>query len=130
MKICCLVFLIYIASSIECSSSTTDHQKVGASSDIDVDDATLVKLLKEHVPRLDMGESGSLEIVEKTKATQQVVSGLIYQVFGKFKIGDRSDVECKISIWTRAWLTNDDKVKIKLECGDERFDTKNESSQW
>lgn len=122
MKIYFVAFLIVIAS-IEVKS--TDEKITGGTADADLNDPIVDALLKEHLPRLVTGDSGSPKLVKKSKVTQQVVSGMLYKITGTFDIGEKSSVDCVVIIWSRAWLTDEnEKTKIKLECGEETFRVK------
>lgn len=129
MKIYFVVLLVFFASiEVKCE----DEKHVGGTSDTDLNDPTVEALLKEHLPRIVTGDSGSLKLVKKSKVTQQVVSGMLYKITGTFEIGEKSNVDCVVIIWSRAWLTDEDeKVKIKLECGEETFRVKGDTaSSW
>lgn len=132
MKIYLVTFLIFIAS-IEAAKST-DEKTVGGSTDTDLNDPEIEALLKEHLPRIETGDSGSLKLVKKSKVTQQVVSGMLYKITGTFDIGEKASVECVVTIWSRVWLKDEsEKTKIKLECGEETYRVKGDvpsGSSW
>lgn len=128
MKIYFLVVVVIAnVAIIECNKDGIP----GGTSEIDVNDPTIEELLADHIYRIDTGDAGELQIVKKTKVTEQVVAGMLYQIYGVFNIGEQKDVDCHITIWTRAWLKDEnEKVKIKLVCGETRYGTKGESSVW
>lgn len=59
-------------------------QHVGGRKPIDVNDPTVEKLLSENLERLDSDDSGSFVLISKKKVTQQVVSGIAYQIHGMY----------------------------------------------
>lgn len=114
-------------SKIQLNAENLDEKKVGAQSEIDVNDENIEKLLKENLQRIDVED---LILMKKIKITQQVVAGMAYQVTALFKIG-KLDSVCVISIWTRPWLNDpNERVKIKVECGETVYRAKGETSDW
>lgn len=128
MKFSLLFLIIYLTSSY------CEEQKVGGHKEIDVNDPLIEQLLTEHLKRLDTGDSGSFILISKTKVTQQVVSGINYQIHGIFKAGNRDEESCVVTIWNRAWLQDkNEAVKIKAECGSDNsksYKVKSDVSEW
>ena len=126
MKIYFVAFLIFIAS-IEVVKGA-EEKNVGSTTDTDVNDPEIDALLKDHLPRIETGDSGSLKKKKKSKVTQQVVSGMLYKIIGTFDIGEKASVECVVTIWSRVWLKEEtEKTKIKLECGEETYRVKGDA---
>lgn len=131
MKILFLLSIIYLTAS--CLGDDEPEKTVGGQSEIDVNEASVEKLLDENLKLLDTGDSGSFKMISKTKVTQQVVSGMAYKIYGTFKPGEKSEENCVITIWSRPWLQDSEAVKIKAECGADSsklYKAKNDVTEW
>ncbi|KAL7042638.1 hypothetical protein ACKWTF_001228 [Chironomus riparius] len=90
---------------------------VGGPSEVSSDDEDAIKLLNEHITRLDSGSDSPLEVVRIDKVSKQVVAGIKYNIKGVFKAGS-DEKTCSVSIWHRAWIKTDDGTKIEANCED------------
>ncbi|KAG5674436.1 hypothetical protein PVAND_004407 [Polypedilum vanderplanki] len=85
----------------------------------------LIKILSEHLKRLDTGSDAQFELVKLEKVTQQVVAGIKYKATGIFKIGNE-EKKCVIDVWHRSWIKGDEGTQLSADCdkGATTFKTK------
>ncbi|KAG5676579.1 hypothetical protein PVAND_006402 [Polypedilum vanderplanki] len=104
----------------------------GGVSSINIDDETVIKLLEENLVELDTGDDfTTFTVVNITKITRQVVSGILYKIFGDFKAGNEEAESCIVTIFLQPCNKEEcEKPKIKADCSQKTYRMKTDFSDW
>lgn len=96
-------------------------KKVGGSNELsaeDLKDRSHVERIKAGLVSYNEEKSTSYQEFDILKGSVQLVAGSLYKY--TFKVKNDPHVICKISIWERVWLENQDQRKYNVKCdGDE-----------
>ena len=105
-----------------------EQKLMGGAKAIDINDPTANNLLDENLAELDSEDGGHFSLINKEKITRQVVAGVMYKFYGDFQVGHHEEPEeCIISMLLHPY---NHQVKIKADCGEKTYHSKNFSSYW